>query len=148
MHEIKFRGKKIDNGEWVYGYYVVLIEGIRKNHCIVCRNSEDQNIKYYVDAKTVCQFTGEKDTKNGKEIYKGDLIKIEHFDDMDWIDDDELGEYNVFSKNAQICEIKDRGIIEGEFQDFGIWLIDWAIESGYEVEIIGNIYENPELLEV
>lgn len=73
MRQIEFRGKRLDNGEWVYGCYV---ENKLGNHFIyeVERNGEFVWNIYEVDPSTIGQFTGLVD-KNGKRIYGGDLIK-------------------------------------------------------------------------
>lgn len=66
MREIKFRGKRLDNGEWIEG------DLLRMNgHWFIFPDPAPEGIdKYEVDPATVGEFTGLKD-KNGKEIYEG-----------------------------------------------------------------------------
>lgn len=73
IENIKFRAKRLDNGEWVKGYFyeengnTYIIENRQKESML------NRNVTYGVDPSTVCQFTGMKDSE-GNEIWEGDLV--------------------------------------------------------------------------
>jgi uncharacterized phage protein (TIGR01671 family) len=138
--EIKFRGKRIDNGEWVYGYYVVYDEGPEGIKHII-----QAPYRYYeVDPETVGQFTNQSD-KNGKEAYEND--RLCHFDELT-----PYRVYGVIKFGEILTSSRERHIgfyIEWENDGENLWNEWWRHDLGYwlsQVEIIGTSHENPELL--
>lgn len=126
--EIKFRGRRIDNGEWVYGYLVVDPKGQCKIYWQPFQAATG-NTYHIIDPETVGQYTGLKD-KNGVEIYEWDII---------------------LSRDGY-APLRNRTVI---FDSGSFMLHDKALNAANyvlwyfrpdQIEVIGNVFENPELL--
>ena len=129
-----FKGKRLDNGEWVQG---ALFNG--ESHCIIGQEikfspyteHECKIVGYEVDRDTICQCTGLKD-KNGKLILENDVVRV------------------TINGGSTIC----RCAFSDTVAQFQLWQehtikrTSTVLNLGnYECEVIGNIFDNPELLE-
>ena len=79
IENIKFKAKRLDNGEWVYGYFYkengnTYINEDRQKDSVLNRIEA-----VLIDPSTVCQFTGLKDCE-GKEVWEGDIVEYETYD--------------------------------------------------------------------
>lgn len=118
MREHLYCGKRVDNGEWIEGCLVYDAHHI----CI-----RDFGYEYHeVLSQTVGEYTGLTD-KNGSKIFEGYILRA-------------IGDYEI------------QGVVEWQKNEcrYLVQLLgndDWVTMEDYEWEIIGNIHENPELLE-
>ena len=120
MREIKFRGKDIASNKWAYGYLYRL-----KGVYTICENIRyDEQTPIFID--TLGQYIGLKD-KNSVEIYEGDIVK------------DAWG-INMLVKYINTGFYLCRKNTNGEYSKISNW------RNLQTKEVIGNIYNNPELL--
>ena len=128
MREILFRAKRIDDGEWIEGLPSYDING-NLTEFEVYRGFANCEIAD-VDSETVCQWTGLTD-KNNRKIFEGDICKI-HSGPIDEED-------GCFSVEWDEGDARFALYGEGLTVDFGNY-------HGHECEVIGNIFDNPDLL--
>ena len=143
MRTKKFIGKRIDNGEWVYGYYVQDPKG---NHRIYWKpfNEASSNTYHFVDPATVGQFTGLTD-KNGKEIYEGDIVR-DYIGNCIYVFKFGTISHTVKSKlTDQLIDVTFTGFYV-DIPKIGTELLLWSSVKESEIEVIGNVHENPELI--
>lgn len=129
--EIKFRGKSIHNGEWLYGYFV---KDPKNESRIYYKPFEEatSNTYHFVHPESVGQYTGLKD-KNGKEIYEGDIIAYDmHYSSGELI-------------NLLVKWDNNNCFYRGYFEETAGHSLNNFSKSHYE--ILGNIYENKNLLD-
>lgn len=131
-----FRAKRIDNGEWVEGYlsYPFCTKKGNESYYFYAKDSLGFFCRCVVDASTICQCTGLKD-KNGKLIWENDVCdrKEQYPEIVKYCNGDWTLDYSYASH-------KESG---GCYCNLGFYA-----EERKCVEVIGNIFDNPELLEV
>jgi uncharacterized phage protein (TIGR01671 family) len=135
MREYLFRGKRTDKGEWVYG------DLLQNCNCIKIREQE-KDIKHIaksfaVDPESVGQFTGlcDKNDKNGKKIFEGDIVKRD---------------FTLWHGETKKTRETQIGVVVYSNRECGFQVEKkcnlrkpW---DGDTIEIIGNIHDNPELI--
>lgn len=156
MREIKFRGKRADNGEWVYGDLMQFYNNGHRMNCVaICSTQVDE-----VLTNTVGQFTGLHD-KNGKEVYEGDILVICEYENMLKGVVCEESEHELFTLDElkgelrqqykSVIHYEDCTLFASEQDGCDIYLASLAGDMRksypiFEYEVIGNIHDNPELL--
>ena len=133
-----FRGKRKDNGKWVEGY---LVQPVESSYIVVPYKYStifgEESVIVEIDPLTICQCTGLKD-KNGNLIWENDIIKFKAYNferlkettisQIKWCDD-------LCALSFVVNKYGDRSTL-GNLKGFN-----------QEAEVIGNIFDNPELLE-
>ena len=147
MREILFRGKRCDNGEWVQGFLLKECNYATCSWNLAIEYKTDRFGKFAYDVaeiatETVGQFTGLTD-KNGKKVFEGDILKFTDTNaEYEWIGKVEFGNPNAeYNWGFQLV------YISGTKPNTDILLWFDMEETGAYSEVIGNIHDNPELLE-
>lgn len=127
MREIKFRGRRKNSSEWVYGAFLAIPKLCSYIYDV---QPDGQATRYLVDEDTVGQFTGLLDS-NGKEIYEGDIVKsMNGFGVVEYV----LDTFLVTWRKPKALEMLNARL--------------FAVASdNADCHVIGNIYDSPELLE-
>lgn len=140
-----YRAKRIDNGEWVIGFYhwtnwrnPQTKEIVEVTHSILPIDYQDS---YHVDPSTICQCTGLKD-KHGKLIWENDIVKEFNSSGDEWnLSQIVFGEYSL---NLGWCT---KGIKTLHEYNRRLFNVGFGTSEAGKCEVIGNIFDNPELLE-
>ena len=126
-----YRAKRKDNGEWISGY----LYGIWERKYILWGMINDVPDMKEVDPSTICQCTGLKD-KNGKLIWENDICRRV------------LLPTKRIKTNFRIAYVPYKCCLSAiDLDGSNITFLSDYINNHYEVEVIGNIFDNPELLE-
>lgn len=126
MRAIKFRAKRLNDGEWVDGF---ILFNHDKSEAVIAKSFDTESVCENVIPDTVSQFTGYLDL-NDKRIYEGDIVKFTAHD--------ALG--NELGGQQGVVKFKFGRYLIGGYDMYDILLND------EEAEVIGNIHDNPELL--
>jgi uncharacterized phage protein (TIGR01671 family) len=147
MRKNEYRGKRVDNGEWVYGHYFttpltaeynILPEngaffdsGLSTRRCVI---ADENGVVFEIIPRSLGQLTGILDI-NGNKIYEGDIIECCH----------EIRHQVLFSKEcSSLCQYGIEKNGTGEYFNHG-YITQYYVNE-FKKSVIGNIHDNPELI--
>lgn len=140
MRTINFRGKWIAfQNRWVYGYLITVNGQPYISHATCAVEIRDNSIvtaASEVDAATVGQYTGVND-KHGKRIYEGDIVRLSFNKNHCF----NCEAYVAYNQGEWVCKS-----LSLEYEPFQSLLFPSYNAGLYEIEVIGNIHDNPELM--
>ncbi len=150
MREILFRAKRIYNGEWVEGFYQNRFDVNEDiEHLIFWRKSYTVWEYAKIDPDTLCQYTGLKD-KNGNRIWENDIVSCEH---EKYPDDNPSEVYPLlpdpikYKRNYAVEFINTGSSYGYRLRNKSIhFMITVNVIYNHKIEVIGNAFDNPELL--
>lgn len=122
MREILFKAKCIEGGNWIFGDLIHHLDG-----ATIGTSESDGLHELYIDKKTVCQYVGKND-KNNKKIWENDIVVTD--------DGERLLNIVKFKKGGFMLVGITKNINSVFFDEY----------ATDETEVIGNIFDNPELL--
>lgn len=144
MRTIKFRGQsQFTTHKWLYGSYLILGD----KHYIL--PIDDKMLcNYEVIPESVGQFTGLTD-KNGVEIYEGDICEVEYYRNVATKENNYLNQVVELNCCDYVLKAKEKPISECSLLEISCHINSLSIihrNDFNRIKVIGNIYENPELL--
>ena len=129
------RAKRLDNGQWVQGF--ICKKKYKSNKFYIsCFHDKDDNEQFFaIDPDTICQCTGLKD-KNGKLIWENDIVAY----------------WDSYSTESGLAEADCIGKVVWDDETISFQVTNRLSAESYEVlddecSVIGNVFDNPELLE-
>ena len=150
MREILFKAKRIDNGEWVEGLIWKKKYNTDKIFISCFPDKDDNEEVFVVDPNTICQYTGLTD-KNGNKIWENDILRYSYdYPDSPWLKAEGKTNDDIVYRTGNVFWQEWRGswAVTSRIGKAGMNIdVFKYCRNPNRTEVIGNIFDNPELLE-